>query len=155
VAEKWNIYEAPHRRKQSFASAVWAASHVLGVVAIGIAAIGVLVAALAARSPLSGVLGSVIPNFISDIFSNPDAISPTLPKGITELAAEAAPTPVKRRSSTATFTIGSSEETVLRCQGRPSRISGGAWFYGDSEVHFVAGRVISWRNSSKNPLKVQ
>ena len=144
------------RRKRSVGSAFWAASHVLGRLALAVAAVGVLVAMLAERSPVFGLLRSVFPASVGQFFDSRAADSlAELPQEIRELAADAAPAPVKRGSANTTFTIGSSEATVLLCQGRPSRIAGGTWFYGDSEIQFVAGRVIGWKNSSKNPLKVR
>ena len=53
------------------------------------------------------------------------------------------------------FTLGSDEEQVLRVQGKPVQKSGAVWRYGDSEVHFVAGRVAAWKSSPGNPLRAK
>jgi hypothetical protein len=54
-----------------------------------------------------------------------------------------------------TFGMGSSKETVLAAQGRPTDSSGAIWRYGASEVYFVADRVAGWRNSPSDPLKLR
>ena len=134
----------------------WDASRALGLLAIALTAVGLLIAAIAERSPLGSTVASVLPESVRAFFETPAAISYSpLPGEFKERVQGAAPVAVRQRGTEATFTIGSSEEAVLRSQGRPGRPDGGTWFYGDSEVHFVAGRVVSWKNSSRNPLKLR
>ena len=54
-----------------------------------------------------------------------------------------------------TFGMGSSKETVLAAQGRPTSTSGGIWRYGASEVYFVGDRVAGWRDSPNDPLMLR
>jgi hypothetical protein len=63
--------------------------------------------------------------------------------------------PTLSSTSQQTFGIGSSKETVLAAQGRPTSARGGIWRYGDSEVYFVGDRVAGWRDSSSNPLMLR
>jgi hypothetical protein len=53
------------------------------------------------------------------------------------------------------FGMGSSKETVLAAQGRPTSTRGGVWRYGDSEVYFVADRVAGWHDSPNDPLMLR
>jgi hypothetical protein len=53
------------------------------------------------------------------------------------------------------FGVGSSEEEVRAIQGTPSRMAPGVWHYGESEVQFVGGRVVAWRDSKRNPLRIR
>jgi hypothetical protein len=54
-----------------------------------------------------------------------------------------------------TFGMGSSKETVLAAQGRPTSESSGIWRYGASEVYFVGDRVAGWRDSPSDPLMLR
>jgi len=45
------------------------------------------------------------------------------------------------------FTVGSSKNEVLAVQGTPSRYSENVFGYGNSEVYFKNGRVVSWKNA--------
>lgn len=53
------------------------------------------------------------------------------------------------------FTYGDSPGKVFEVQGIPTRTVGDIWFYGNSEVHFNKGVVVSWYNSPAHPLKVK
>ncbi len=46
----------------------------------------------------------------------------------------------------ASFTIGSTQEEVLRAQGAPERIRGLTWVYGLSDVSFKDGKVVRYNN---------
>jgi hypothetical protein len=54
-----------------------------------------------------------------------------------------------------TFGMGSSKETVLAAQGRPTSSSGAIWRYGASEVYFVGDRVAGWHDSPNDPLRLR
>jgi hypothetical protein len=54
-----------------------------------------------------------------------------------------------------TFGMGSSKETVLAAQGRPTSTRGGVWRYGASEVYFVGDLVAGWHNSPNDPLMLR
>jgi hypothetical protein len=54
-----------------------------------------------------------------------------------------------------TFGLGSNKEEVLAAQGRPSSSGGNLWRYGDSEVYFLADRVVGWRDTPGNPLRLR
>lgn len=51
------------------------------------------------------------------------------------------------------FTHGDIPGKVLEAQGIPTRTEDDVWFYGDSEVHFNKGVVVSWHESPTHPLK--
>jgi len=53
------------------------------------------------------------------------------------------------------FTIGSSLGEVYGIQGVPTKTEKDIWFYGESKVYFVKGKVLRWEESSDNPLKVR
>lgn len=53
------------------------------------------------------------------------------------------------------FTIGSSLGEVYTIQGVPTKTENDIWFYGNSKVYFVNGKVLRWEESSDNPLKVR
>lgn len=53
------------------------------------------------------------------------------------------------------FTIGSSLGEVYAIQGVPSKAENDIWFYGNSKVYFINGKVLRWEESSDNPLKVR
>lgn len=59
-----------------------------------------------------------------------------------------------RKPPMVTFGYGDPPGRVLEVQGIPTRTSGDLWFYGDSEVYFEKGRVVSWRSSPTTPLNV-
>lgn len=52
------------------------------------------------------------------------------------------------------FARGDSPGKVIEAQGIPNRTVGDIWFYGQSEVYFNKGKVVSWREAPSNPLKV-
>ncbi|SHF58430.1 DnaJ domain-containing protein [Desulfacinum infernum DSM 9756] len=52
------------------------------------------------------------------------------------------------------FTLGSTQEEVLRVQGTPTSVRGDRWTYGFSEVRFRDGRVVSYDNYFGN-LKIR
>lgn len=56
------------------------------------------------------------------------------------------PQPNPENSATGYFTIGSTENDVLLAQGTPSRVEGGKWHYGFSEIQFKSGRVQGFQN---------
>jgi hypothetical protein len=53
------------------------------------------------------------------------------------------------------FTVGSTKNDVLRIQGTPTRLTGGVFEYGRSEVFFQDGRVESWFSDPSSPLKAR
>ena len=59
-----------------------------------------------------------------------------------------------RKPPMVTFGYGDPPGRVLEVQGIPTRTVGDLWFYGDSEVYFEKGRVVSWHSSPASPLNV-
>lgn len=59
-----------------------------------------------------------------------------------------------RKPPLVTFGYGDPPGRVLEVQGIPTRTAGDLWFYGDSEVYFEKGMVVSWHSSPRNPLNV-
>jgi hypothetical protein len=53
------------------------------------------------------------------------------------------------------FGMGSTKDEVLSIQGDPASRTQDTWKYGESEVFFSADRVIGWRNSAVQPLRVR
>lgn len=56
------------------------------------------------------------------------------------------PAGADERAAPADFTIGSTEDDVLRAQGTPTRVERDKWFYGFSTVRFQDGRVREYDN---------
>jgi len=52
------------------------------------------------------------------------------------------------------FTVGSTEDDILRIQGTPTRVEQDRWFYGFAEIKFKDGRVTEFNNYFGN-LKVR
>ncbi|MHC1743731.1 MAG: J domain-containing protein [Syntrophobacteraceae bacterium] len=50
------------------------------------------------------------------------------------------------KSEESSFSIGSTQEEVLRVQGTPHRTRGQTWIYGLSDVSFKDGRVVRYNN---------
>jgi hypothetical protein len=145
------------RRQPSLGLWLWEMSHVLALFTLGIVALALLITALAGRVGISDTLGESVPTSIRDFFNRPAHVeTPQLPGQVKEAIGNLGPPPAQPRNEpTGGFIVGSSQEKVLKIQGQPTRIAGSTWFYGESEVQFVAGRVVSWKNSSTNPLKVR
>lgn len=84
----------------------------------------------------------------------------SLPTGITPSAGPYAPlrtavsTSGTKKSAREYFTVGSTAAEVLKVQGPPTKLREDVWRYGLSEVYFQGGRVIRWKNSPGQPLKV-
>ena len=53
------------------------------------------------------------------------------------------------------FAIGSSLGEVYAIQGVPTKTENDVWYYGDSKVYFVEGKVQRWDESIDNPLRVR
>lgn len=52
------------------------------------------------------------------------------------------------------FGLGSTPGEVLEAQGIPTHTAGDLWFYGESEVYFEKGVVVSWQSSAGFPLNI-
>ena len=66
----------------------------------------------------------------------------------------------KQASSSGFFTKGSTVDEVLAIEGTPTDTLGdvsysGMYFWGTSSVTFSSGRVVGWKSSRFNPLKVK
>lgn len=53
------------------------------------------------------------------------------------------------------FTYGSTIGDVIMAQGVPTKNDGDTWYYGNSQVFFRNGKVVSWYRDKKNPLNVK
>ena len=51
------------------------------------------------------------------------------------------------------ITYGSSIGEVISIQGTPTSTEGDTWYYAESELHFEAGKVVSWRHAGDSRLK--
>jgi hypothetical protein len=67
------------------------------------------------------------------------------------LKATSHPQPPER----AWFTIGATQDEVLRVQGEPKETQELRWRYGKSWVFFSGGRVTGWDVARKSPLRVR
>jgi hypothetical protein len=133
---------------------VWNVSKIIAVCSLCLVLLAVLVTAIAGHIRLLNVLSLVVPQSVQEFFEQPtDIVVPTIPNNVKATVGRAAPRPADSQSTG--FSIGAAEIEVLKIQGRPSRVGRSTWFYGESEVQFVAGRVIAWKNSSKNPLRIR
>jgi hypothetical protein len=144
-----------YKRRRSLSSKVWTLSTTVAVCSLGLVILAVLLTAIAGQRHLLESVSAIVPQPVHDFFEKPvNFVGPKIPdqvKGTVERAAPGA-APDYRLVG---FTVGATETDVLRIQGRPGRTVGSTWFYGESEVQFVAGRVIAWKNSSKNPLRIR
>lgn len=52
------------------------------------------------------------------------------------------------------ISYGSTVGAVIAIQGPPTSQIGDTWFYGDSEIYFMDGRVIGWRHMPGSALKI-
>jgi len=64
-------------------------------------------------------------------------------------------TPPSSSRDRKSFGVGSTKEEVLAAQGSPDSSGANLWRYGDSEVYFLADRVVGWRNTSGNRLRLR
>jgi len=102
---------------------------------------------------------AILPESVSHFFSSDAAIAD--PATIDTMESRAKEdfqqlTPANSSSSDRkTFGTGSSKQEVLAAQGSPSSSGGNLWRYGDSEVYFLADRVVGWRNAPGHPLKLR
>lgn len=59
------------------------------------------------------------------------------------------------KSNTDEFiTYGSTVGAVISIQGPPTNQIGDTWFYGESEIYFLDGKVIGWRHMPGSTLKI-
>lgn len=52
------------------------------------------------------------------------------------------------------ISYGSTVGAVIAIQGAPTSQIGDTWFYGESEIYFMDGRVIGWRHMPGSALKI-
>ena len=65
-------------------------------------------------------------------------------------------TPQQRSRRADYFGMGSSKQDVIAIQGVPaSRRTDTTWTYGESQIFFASDRVVGWRTSDANPLRVK
>jgi hypothetical protein len=77
-------------------------------------------------------------------------------EGYKQKTREAATTAGKNAAGPgSSFGFGSTAEQVAKAQGKPGRVEGDVWRYGNSEVYFAQGRVVGWRSSPENPLRTR
>jgi hypothetical protein len=144
------------KRRHPLSAVIWNLSNTIALFAIGIVFLAVLFTTFAGQFRLFDTFSAGIPQPIHDFFNQRIEMDPAqLPEGVKEGVRRAGPRPAQPRDTAARFTVGASEAEILRIQGRPNRVVGSTWYYGDSEIQFFAGHVISWKNSSKNPLRIR
>jgi len=52
------------------------------------------------------------------------------------------------------ISVGSTLGEVYSVQGVPTATKGDTWYYGQSQIQFLQGRVVSWVENPANPLRV-
>ena len=57
-------------------------------------------------------------------------------------------------SDAARISVGSTLGEVYSVQGVPTTTKGNTWYYGQSQIQFLQGRVVSWQEHPANPLRV-
>ena len=136
----------------------WQLASSVGVLSIVVVGAGTALIVTSGTFGIGQRLTQLVPQAWIDFFHREDAISvsPALAEKARATIATAA---AARREHTSrrveTFTVGDSEKTVLRVQGEPTRRAGDVWHYGESQVIFVAGRVVGWNNASRYPLHIR
>ena len=146
---------APHVRRRSWSAAMWNLSTAVALVSVGLVLLAVVMTATAGHFRLLDRFASFVPAPVREWFEQQTELAiPAIPDEVSSSIGRSAPPPAEKRRP-ARYTVGASQAEVLTIQGRPNRVFGSTWYYGESEVQFVAGRVVAWKNSSKNPLRVR
>jgi hypothetical protein len=104
------------------------------------------------------LLGAMVPEPVVRFFaSNDDLVDPSKVRAIATLVEDdfQRPDSVAAANNRKTFGLGSSKQDVVSAQGQPVGSETDLWRYGDSEVYFVAGRVVGWHNAPSDPLKLR
>ena len=142
------------RVRRSF---IWDVGASLGLVSSVVVIVGAAVIVSTGRLEIRHNLSRLAPAWVRSYFERESHIA--APPDVAEVAAEllkkAAPNQHKRVGQPNIFGVGDSQEVVAKLQGQPTKKAGGVWYYGESTVTFVAGRVVSWSESSANPLRVR
>lgn len=130
----------------------WHLSITLGAIGIALLSLALLVPVLRGSPKIRAALDSVIsPSFWSAIGLSPERTESKPPvSALRKALDEAGP-----EDRVPFFGLGSSAEDVEHAQGKPTRIEGNTWFYGESEVIFSASRVVNWRATARNPLRTR
>jgi hypothetical protein len=148
------------RCRSSLVNVAWELSSALGRIALGIACFFLLLVVLRQYRPLRDAAAELIPKPIAAFFQA-DSIRSQAQRsqrdpvvdGIAKVIGIDEPGVTQKLSTT--FGMGSSPKQVLAAQGAPIRQTERIWFYGQSEVYFAAGRVVGWRNSPSDPLRLR
>lgn len=65
-----------------------------------------------------------------------------------------APVPMERPRDSPGISIGSTLGDVYAIQGVPTLTQGDTWYYGNSQIRFAYGKVISWKEHPDDPLRI-
>ena len=134
---------------------LWGLSRRVAVAAFGMVIAGVLLSTFSGGLGFVRKLSAVIPQPVRTFFESPAHVDPVrVSEQLKQAHEQIAPAAADSQQNVRVIRIGTSEADVLRIQGRPNRTAGSTWFYGQSEITFVGGRVVSWRESSQNPLTI-
>ncbi len=142
------------RRTHRLGADVWNISHVLGWTGAIVVLLGGLVLAVTSAP---AVRERLVPESVREFFRRPPNPEPETVRRepVSETVKKALGVPDRNARSAKRFGRGSTKEEVRAIQGPPTSETDDIWYYGDSEVHFAAGRVIGWRDSSANPLRLR
>ncbi len=142
------------KRTHRLGAEVWSISNVLGMAGGIVVFLGLLVLAVTSTP---GIRDRVVPKAVRDLIERPPASEPETVKRapVGETVKKVLGVPERGAKSGQRIGLGSTKEEVRAIQGPPTSESDDIWYYGDSEVHFTAGRVVGWRDSSANPLRLR
>ena len=136
---------------------LWDCSLVLSRVAAVITLMATLLLLFNSSLHLGKFLVAVLPAGVVRYFTtDAPVIAPTVIRDVESKISrelkEATKSPRKEAGPEApSFGMGSTKKEVLSAQGSPTSTGDNLWRYGQSEIYFVAGRVVGWRTSAENP----
>ena len=139
-------------------SLYWDLAQSLGLISVIVVVAGTALVAASGAFGIRRNVRQIVPQTMRDFFQRETLIlaRPDFGKAARDAILSVGPAsekPSRRRAES--FGIGDSEATVLRIQGKPTLRTGNVWHYGESQITFVAGRVVGWNNSSASPLLVR
>ena len=150
-----DTFDANTRRKTP--SVRWELAHSIGLLSLVVVAVGGSVIVASGRFEIRHKAANLVPRGVYNFFEQ----RTSLPEGSNfgqrarNAVTAAAPQSETSYGRTQNFSIGDLEREVLRIQGEPTRRSGNIWYYGESQVTFLGGRVVGWTNVSSHPLLVE
>jgi hypothetical protein len=155
---RWRFGESS-RGKPLRSTLAWDLGTTIGYISIGIWALVLLVLLLSGAFDIRERVTALLPKDVAKFFSEQWSVKPEEVEMASKIAkaAKAAKevAPVKTAGRPAGITMGSTKEEVIAAQGQPASVDGNTWRYGASEIYFVSDRVVGWKDSPENPLRLR